>query len=163
MVVVSYSTGSLSTSTVTERTRHPTLVRLAARKNKLFAEVSRRSAEPAIFYRRAISISLSLSLCMYVHIYIYIYTHTRISVYLSLSLSLDVYIYIYIYIEREREGERERELRTITKEIRGDDGSVRKPRGKTPSSRPVKFPRIILNACRRSVVRSRCSRRSQSP
>ena len=108
VVVVSYSTGSLSTSTVTERTRHPTLVRLAARKNKLFAEVSRRSAEPAIFYRRAISISLSLSLCMYVHIYIYIYTHTYICLSISLSLSLSRCIYIYIYRERERGRERER-------------------------------------------------------
>ena len=31
VVAVSYSTGLLSTSTITERTRHPTLVRLAAR------------------------------------------------------------------------------------------------------------------------------------
>ena len=33
VVAVSYSTWLLSTGTVTERTRHPTLVRLAARKN----------------------------------------------------------------------------------------------------------------------------------
>ena len=42
VVAVSYSTGALSTSTITEKSRHPTLVRLAARNNSeiLWVKVS---------------------------------------------------------------------------------------------------------------------------
>ena len=47
VVAVSYSTRLLSTTTITERTRHPTLVRLAARKKNMLRatqELGRRDS-----------------------------------------------------------------------------------------------------------------------